>query len=233
MTGTGYTAGGATLASKTITYTAGTNTQSLDAADVTMGQLHDHRPLRRHLQVDGHREHVAADRLRRLRPGRRELGRQLHDHVGRRRHPHPDHGLTDGVTITVRCQVTPAGTVVASVVAAGVACAVLPPLAYSGGGFGDSFGSTFGGLKTLADVGIRAPPSRPRTRAGSPGKLDRRHRASSRRGGFHGRVRRRYRRREADLGHRGAAGRDRRNMPAIVLPSRPMNFTTPRTIYRG
>lgn len=35
VTGTGYTAGGATLASKTSTYTAGTNTQSLDAADVT------------------------------------------------------------------------------------------------------------------------------------------------------------------------------------------------------
>lgn len=37
VTGTGYTAGGATLASKTSTYTAGTNTQSLDAADVTWG----------------------------------------------------------------------------------------------------------------------------------------------------------------------------------------------------
>lgn len=35
VTGTGYTAGGATLASKTSTYTSGTNTQSLDAADVT------------------------------------------------------------------------------------------------------------------------------------------------------------------------------------------------------
>jgi hypothetical protein len=37
VTGTGYTAGGATLASKTITYTAGTNTITLDAADVTWG----------------------------------------------------------------------------------------------------------------------------------------------------------------------------------------------------
>lgn len=35
VTGTGYTAGGATLASKTVTYTAGTNTQAFDAADVT------------------------------------------------------------------------------------------------------------------------------------------------------------------------------------------------------
>ena len=35
VTGTGYTAGGATLASKTSTYTSGTNTQALDAADVT------------------------------------------------------------------------------------------------------------------------------------------------------------------------------------------------------
>lgn len=34
-TGTGYTAGGATLASKTITYTSGTNKVALDAADVT------------------------------------------------------------------------------------------------------------------------------------------------------------------------------------------------------
>lgn len=32
--GTGYTAGGASLASKTVTYTAGTNTFSFDAADV-------------------------------------------------------------------------------------------------------------------------------------------------------------------------------------------------------
>ena len=35
VTGTGYTAGGATLASKTSTYTAGTNTTAIDAADVT------------------------------------------------------------------------------------------------------------------------------------------------------------------------------------------------------
>lgn len=35
VTGTGYTAGGATLASKTSTYTSGTNTQAIDAADVT------------------------------------------------------------------------------------------------------------------------------------------------------------------------------------------------------
>jgi hypothetical protein len=35
VTGTGYTAGGATLASKTITYTAATNIIALDAADVT------------------------------------------------------------------------------------------------------------------------------------------------------------------------------------------------------
>lgn len=35
VTGTGYTAGGATLASKTVTYTSGTNTQTFDAADVT------------------------------------------------------------------------------------------------------------------------------------------------------------------------------------------------------
>lgn len=35
VTGDGYTAGGATLASKTITYTAGTNIAKLDAADVT------------------------------------------------------------------------------------------------------------------------------------------------------------------------------------------------------
>lgn len=35
VTGTGYTAGGATLASKTVTYTSGTNTQAFDAADVT------------------------------------------------------------------------------------------------------------------------------------------------------------------------------------------------------
>lgn len=34
-TGTGYTAGGATLASKTATYTAATNVITLDAADVT------------------------------------------------------------------------------------------------------------------------------------------------------------------------------------------------------
>lgn len=33
VTGTGYTAGGATLASKTVTYTTGTNTLTLDAAD--------------------------------------------------------------------------------------------------------------------------------------------------------------------------------------------------------
>jgi hypothetical protein len=33
VTGTGYTAGGATLATKTVTYTAGTNTTALDAAD--------------------------------------------------------------------------------------------------------------------------------------------------------------------------------------------------------
>jgi len=33
--GTGYTAGGATLGTKTSNYTAGTNTQALDAADVT------------------------------------------------------------------------------------------------------------------------------------------------------------------------------------------------------
>jgi hypothetical protein len=35
VVGTGYTAGGATLASKTITYTAATNIIALDAADVT------------------------------------------------------------------------------------------------------------------------------------------------------------------------------------------------------
>lgn len=35
VTGTGYTAGGETLASKTVTYTAGTNTQAFDAADVS------------------------------------------------------------------------------------------------------------------------------------------------------------------------------------------------------
>ncbi|KKM23764.1 hypothetical protein LCGC14_1611870 [marine sediment metagenome] len=35
VTGTGYTATGATLASKTVTYTAGTNKHVLDAADVT------------------------------------------------------------------------------------------------------------------------------------------------------------------------------------------------------
>lgn len=35
VTGTGYTAGGATLASKTITYTAATNVVKLDAADAT------------------------------------------------------------------------------------------------------------------------------------------------------------------------------------------------------
>ncbi|MBP7406069.1 MAG: hypothetical protein KA973_14240 [Candidatus Microthrix sp.] len=34
VTGTGYTAGGATLASKTLTYTAGTNTIAIDAADL-------------------------------------------------------------------------------------------------------------------------------------------------------------------------------------------------------
>lgn len=33
VTGTGYTAGGATLASKTVTYTSGTNTLTLDCAD--------------------------------------------------------------------------------------------------------------------------------------------------------------------------------------------------------
>lgn len=35
VSGAGYTAGGATLASKTSTYNSGTNTQNLDAADVT------------------------------------------------------------------------------------------------------------------------------------------------------------------------------------------------------
>lgn len=35
VVGTGYTAGGATLASKTVTYTAGTNTQAFDAADTS------------------------------------------------------------------------------------------------------------------------------------------------------------------------------------------------------
>ncbi len=35
VTGTGYTAGGATLGTKTSTYTAGTNTQAIDAADTT------------------------------------------------------------------------------------------------------------------------------------------------------------------------------------------------------
>lgn len=35
VTGTGYTAGGATLASKTATYDAGTNVIVLDAADIT------------------------------------------------------------------------------------------------------------------------------------------------------------------------------------------------------
>ncbi len=35
VTGAGYTSGGATLASKTVTYTSGTNTQAFDAADVT------------------------------------------------------------------------------------------------------------------------------------------------------------------------------------------------------
>lgn len=34
-TGTGYTAGGATLGSKTVTYTSGTNTQAFDAADTS------------------------------------------------------------------------------------------------------------------------------------------------------------------------------------------------------
>lgn len=34
VVGTGYTAGGATLASKTVTYTAASNTQTFDAADV-------------------------------------------------------------------------------------------------------------------------------------------------------------------------------------------------------
>lgn len=35
VTGTGYTAGGTPLASKTVTYAAGSNTLTLDAADVT------------------------------------------------------------------------------------------------------------------------------------------------------------------------------------------------------
>lgn len=35
VVGTGYTAGGATLASKTVTYTAATNTQTFDAADTS------------------------------------------------------------------------------------------------------------------------------------------------------------------------------------------------------
>ena len=35
VTGTGYTAGGATLANKTVGYTAGTNTQKFDADDVS------------------------------------------------------------------------------------------------------------------------------------------------------------------------------------------------------
>lgn len=35
VTGTGYTAGGATLTSPTVTYTAGTNTQAFDAADTS------------------------------------------------------------------------------------------------------------------------------------------------------------------------------------------------------
>lgn len=35
VTGTGYTAGGATLASKTATYTSGTNTCAFDAADTS------------------------------------------------------------------------------------------------------------------------------------------------------------------------------------------------------
>lgn len=35
VTGTGYTAGGATLASKSVTYTAGTNVTTFDAADVS------------------------------------------------------------------------------------------------------------------------------------------------------------------------------------------------------
>jgi hypothetical protein len=35
VTGTGYTAGGATLASKTVGYTAGTNVTKFDAADVS------------------------------------------------------------------------------------------------------------------------------------------------------------------------------------------------------
>jgi hypothetical protein len=35
VSGAGYTSGGATLASKTVTYTSGTNTQAFDAADVT------------------------------------------------------------------------------------------------------------------------------------------------------------------------------------------------------
>lgn len=35
VTGAGYTAGGATLASKTVTYTSGTNLTTFDAADVT------------------------------------------------------------------------------------------------------------------------------------------------------------------------------------------------------
>lgn len=35
VTGTGYTAGGATLGSKTVNYTSGTNTQAFDAADTS------------------------------------------------------------------------------------------------------------------------------------------------------------------------------------------------------
>jgi hypothetical protein len=35
VVGTGYTAGGATLGTKTVTYTAGTNTQAFDAADTS------------------------------------------------------------------------------------------------------------------------------------------------------------------------------------------------------
>lgn len=39
VTGSGYTAGGVTLASKTVTYTPGTNVLALDAADITWAAL--------------------------------------------------------------------------------------------------------------------------------------------------------------------------------------------------
>ena len=68
VTGTGYTAGGATLGSPSITYTGGTNTLMLDGADVSWTTQHDHGPVRHHLRLDPrHSGHEPADRLRRLR----------------------------------------------------------------------------------------------------------------------------------------------------------------------